>query len=66
MDKAFAFAGIFGTCHLWGIYSYEFFLFIVTTFEGIDVKQLDKCIGDPDADVDNQVLKSEQEAQVLI
>ncbi|KAF7146664.1 hypothetical protein RHSIM_Rhsim04G0121500 [Rhododendron simsii] len=31
---------------------------------GIDVKQIDKCIGDPDADVDNQVLKSEQEAQI--
>ncbi|XP_058209335.1 vacuolar-sorting receptor 1-like isoform X3 [Rhododendron vialii] len=31
---------------------------------GIDVKQIDRCIGDPDADVDNQVLKSEQEAQI--
>ncbi|KAI8559520.1 hypothetical protein RHMOL_Rhmol04G0179900 [Rhododendron molle] len=36
----------------------------VKSFKGIDVKQIDKCIGDPDADVDNQVLKSEQEAQI--
>ncbi|KAK3031179.1 hypothetical protein RJ639_035336 [Escallonia herrerae] len=31
---------------------------------GIDLKEIDKCIGDPDADVDNPVLKDEQEAQV--
>ncbi|KAL6998524.1 Vacuolar-sorting receptor 1 [Sarracenia purpurea var. burkii] len=31
---------------------------------GIDVKLIDKCIGDPDADVDNPVLKAEQEAQI--
>ncbi|CAK9146617.1 unnamed protein product [Ilex paraguariensis] len=31
---------------------------------GIDLKQVDKCIGDPKADVDNPVLKAEQEAQV--
>ncbi|XP_052174973.1 vacuolar-sorting receptor 1-like [Diospyros lotus] len=31
---------------------------------GIDVKQIDKCIGDPNADVDNPVLKAEQEAQI--
>lgn len=39
---------------------------MVTTCEGIDVKKIDQCIGDPDADVDNLVLKTEQEAQVLI
>lgn len=31
---------------------------------GIDVKKIDQCIGDPDADVDNLVLKTEQEAQI--
>ncbi|KAK2966878.1 hypothetical protein RJ640_028888 [Escallonia rubra] len=31
---------------------------------GIDLKEIDKCIGDPDADMDNPVLKDEQEAQV--
>uniref|UniRef100_A0A1J3K660 Vacuolar-sorting receptor 3 n=1 Tax=Noccaea caerulescens TaxID=107243 RepID=A0A1J3K660_NOCCA len=31
---------------------------------GIDSKKLDKCMGDPDADLDNPVLKEEQDAQV--
>ncbi|XP_057477155.1 vacuolar-sorting receptor 1-like [Actinidia eriantha] len=31
---------------------------------GIDVKQIDKCVGDPEANVDNPVLKAEQEAQI--
>nr|GMD43257.1 vacuolar-sorting receptor 1-like isoform X1 [Ipomoea batatas] len=31
---------------------------------GIDVKQIDKCIGDPGANVDNPILKAEQEAQI--
>ncbi|GMP51500.1 hypothetical protein CsSME_00017704 [Camellia sinensis var. sinensis] len=31
---------------------------------GVDVEQIDKCIGDTDANVDNLVLKAEQEAQV--
>lgn len=31
---------------------------------GIDVKQVDKCVGDPDADLDNPVLKGEQDAQI--
>ncbi|THG20946.1 hypothetical protein TEA_006621 [Camellia sinensis var. sinensis] len=30
---------------------------------GVDVEQIDKCIGDTDANVDNLVLKAEQEAQ---
>ena len=30
----------------------------------IDLKKVDKCIGDPDADVENPVLKAEQESQV--
>lgn len=32
--------------------------------KGIDVKKIDDCIGDPEADVDNPVLKAEQDAQV--
>ncbi|CAL5351619.1 hypothetical protein CsSME_00039029 [Camellia sinensis var. sinensis] len=31
---------------------------------GVDVKLIDKCIGDTEADVDNPVLKAEQEAQI--
>uniref|UniRef100_A0A7N0ZWS1 EGF-like calcium-binding domain-containing protein n=1 Tax=Kalanchoe fedtschenkoi TaxID=63787 RepID=A0A7N0ZWS1_KALFE len=31
---------------------------------GVDVKEVDKCIGDPEADVENPVLKAEQEAQI--
>lgn len=31
---------------------------------GFDVKQIDKCVGDPEADADNPILKAEQEAQV--
>ncbi|KAK1284564.1 Vacuolar-sorting receptor 1 [Acorus calamus] len=31
---------------------------------GLDVKKIDKCIGDPEADEDNPVLKAEQDAQI--
>ncbi|CAM8955239.1 unnamed protein product [Rhodiola kirilowii] len=31
---------------------------------GIDLKKIDECMGDPKADADNQVLKSQQDAQV--
>ncbi|KAL6337637.1 hypothetical protein AAG906_037230 [Vitis piasezkii] len=31
---------------------------------GVDVKKIDQCIGDPEADVDNPVLKAEQDAQI--
>ncbi|XP_010252051.1 PREDICTED: vacuolar-sorting receptor 1-like [Nelumbo nucifera] len=31
---------------------------------GIDVKKIDKCIGDTEADVENPVLKAEQDAQI--
>ncbi|KAK1265386.1 Vacuolar-sorting receptor 1 [Acorus gramineus] len=30
---------------------------------GLDIKKIDKCIGDPEADEDNPVLKAEQDAQ---
>jgi hypothetical protein len=33
-------------------------------FPGLDLKAIDKCIGDPDADKENPVLKAEQDAQV--
>lgn len=38
--------------------------FFLLHFEGLDPKEIDKCIGDPDADVDNTVLRAEQYAQV--
>ncbi|KAH6776883.1 vacuolar sorting receptor-like protein 1 [Perilla frutescens var. hirtella] len=31
---------------------------------GVDVKKIDECVGDTDADVDNPILKAEQEAQI--
>lgn len=31
---------------------------------GVDVKKIDECIGDIEADVDNPILKAEQEAQI--
>lgn len=31
---------------------------------GIDVKEVEKCVGDPNADVDNPILKAEQDAQI--
>ncbi|CAN8254675.1 unnamed protein product [Cochlearia groenlandica] len=31
---------------------------------GIDLKKVDKCIGDPEADVENPILKAEQESQI--
>ncbi|XAR55734.1 hypothetical protein NMG60_11035919 [Bertholletia excelsa] len=31
---------------------------------GLDIKEIDKCVGDPNADEDNVVLKTEQEAQI--
>ncbi|PIA37441.1 hypothetical protein AQUCO_03000192v1 [Aquilegia coerulea] len=31
---------------------------------GLDLKKIDQCIGDPEADVENPVLKAEQDAQI--
>lgn len=31
---------------------------------GVDVKKIDECIGDPEADVDHLILQAEQEAQI--
>lgn len=33
---------------------------------GLDNKKIERCMGDPDADSDNPVLKEEQDAQVLL
>lgn len=33
---------------------------------GLDLKKIDKCMGDPDADEENPVLKAEQDAQVKL
>lgn len=33
---------------------------------GLDLKKINECIGDPDADKENPVLKAEQDAQVYI
>jgi hypothetical protein len=34
------------------------------TFTGLDLGKIDKCIGDPEADEENPILKAEQDAQV--
>ena len=31
---------------------------------GLDVEKVNKCVGDPDADEENEILKAEQDAQV--
>lgn len=41
-------------------------LLLVFFFTGLDLKKIEKCMGDPDADSDNPVLKEEQDAQVCI
>ena len=33
-------------------------------FLGVDLKKIDECMGDPEADAENAVLKAEQQAQV--
>lgn len=38
----------------------------VSCKSGLDLKNIEKCMGDPEADSDNQVLKEEQDAQVSI
>jgi hypothetical protein len=30
----------------------------------LDVEKVNKCVGDPDADEENEILKAEQDAQV--
>lgn len=38
------------------------FLFCI----GLDSENIEKCMGDPNADSDNPVLKEEQDAQVYV
>lgn len=33
---------------------------------GLDIKKIERCMGDPNADSENPVLKEEQDAQVLL
>lgn len=39
-------------------------LFFHLLFTGVDLKKIKDCVGDPNANVENPVLKAEQEAQV--
>lgn len=39
------------------------FLFCAV-FVGVDLKKIDECIGDTEANIDNAVLKAEQDSQV--
>lgn len=38
----------------------------VACISGLDLKKIERCMGDPEADSDNPVLKEEQDAQVSI
>ena len=42
------------------------YLSSILCFIGVDLTKIDKCIGDTEADVDNPVLKAEQDAQVRL
>lgn len=42
------------------------FKYAFDVLSGLDVKKIDKCMGDEDADSENSVLKQEQDAQVPI
>jgi hypothetical protein len=33
---------------------------------GLEIKKIEKCMGDPNADSENPVLKEEQDAQVFV
>jgi len=37
---------------------------LLCTLTDVDLKKIENCVGDPSADVDNPVLKAEQDAQV--
>ncbi|KAI4342038.1 hypothetical protein MLD38_026700 [Melastoma candidum] len=37
---------------------------LVTTADWLDIQKIEKCMGDPNADSDNPVLKEEQDAQI--
>lgn len=47
--------------------SYDWpFIYVFVSFTGMDIDKISKCVGDPDADEDNPVLKAEQDAQVSL
>jgi len=33
---------------------------------GLDIKKINKCVGDPEANEENEILKAEQDAQVRL
>lgn len=37
---------------------------MLLSFPGVDITKIDECVGDPEADAENAVLKGEQDAQV--
>jgi hypothetical protein len=41
-------------------------VYLSVLFTGMDIDKINKCVGDPDADEDNPVLKAEQDAQVRL
>ncbi|KAJ8439609.1 hypothetical protein Cgig2_017176 [Carnegiea gigantea] len=51
---------------IWWDYCFSANEFVNVNFPaaGLDLKQVQKCMGDPDADAENPVLREEQEAQI--
>jgi hypothetical protein len=37
---------------------------LICLVTGLDLKKINKCVGDPNADENNEILKAEQDAQV--
>jgi hypothetical protein len=42
------------------------FKYACDVLSGLDIKKIEKCMGDPAADSENPVLKEEQDAQVFV
>lgn len=38
---------------------------LYSIYAGLNIEKIGKCMGDPEADADNPVLKEEQDAQVF-
>lgn len=49
--------------HVLFLLSFHFWVF---KDRRLDIKKIDECMGNPDADVDHPILKSDQETQVSL
>lgn len=44
----------------------QYLKYVCSISAGLDIKKIERCMGDPNADSENPVLKEEQDAQVLL